>query len=112
MNSFNEKLWQQMQQTAPLPVDMVLHCPKCGKLHIDKPDPFAVDLWDVPDTPGKYDTEGHWQDYRAQIEMMTEHDAKRWKNPPHKTHLCRTDDGGCGNEWQPFDYPTNGVVPK
>lgn len=85
------------------PVNMTLHCPKCGLLHIDKPDPFAVDLWDVPFGNGdpKEDAE--------QIAMMVAYDNSRWDNPPHKTHLCRLDQGGCGSLWKPFDYATNGV---
>jgi hypothetical protein len=86
------------------PVNTVLYCPICGKLHIDTPDPFAVELWDVP-----IDGLCHPDDAEAQLAIMVEHDAKRWTNPPHTTHLCRIDQGGCGTTWKPFDYPTNGV---
>jgi hypothetical protein len=41
------------------PIDMVLHCPKCGKKHIDAP-------------------EEHWN--RAYLYS--------WENPPHRSHLC------------------------
>lgn len=41
------------------PIDMVLHCPKCGKQHIDEP-------------------EEHW-DRRF---------LYSWGNPPHRSHLC------------------------
>jgi len=94
-----------MQQTAPRPEHIEAEPPEL--LPFDKFDPFAVELWDVPNmglcAP---------KDAAERIAAMTEHDAKRWTNPPHKTHLCRTDRGGCGNEWQPFDYPTNGVAPE
>jgi len=40
------------------PIDMVLHCPKCGLQHVD----------------------GH--DARAEIE------PGYWTNPPHRSHLC------------------------
>lgn len=56
------------------PLDMVLHCPECGRQHIDEPN-----------------------------------EAAGWGNPPHKSHLCRKEDGGCGNVWRPADIPTNGV---
>lgn len=43
------------------PIDMVLHCPKCGTQHIDAEE--------IP--------EPH---------MM----GRRWTNPPHRSHLCHT----------------------
>ena len=43
------------------PIDMVLHCPKCGMQHIDAAD-------DHPEL----------RDLRA----------KPWDNPPHRSHLC------------------------
>lgn len=32
-----------------------------------------------------------------------------WINPPHKSHLCRKQHGGCGTIWRPADVATNGV---
>ncbi len=32
-----------------------------------------------------------------------------WKNEPHRSHLCRPEDGGRGHIWRPADVPTNGV---
>lgn len=32
-----------------------------------------------------------------------------WTNPPHKTHLCRSADGGCGKTFRPTVFYTNGV---
>jgi hypothetical protein len=32
-----------------------------------------------------------------------------WNNPPHKSHKCRPQDGGCGTVWRPADVPTVGV---
>jgi hypothetical protein len=43
------------------PIDMVLHCPKCGLQHIDAAD-------DHPEL----------RDLRV----------KPWTNPPHRSHLC------------------------
>lgn len=64
------------------PIDMVLHCPKCGMQHVDAPDdPFYG---------GMSDASGF---------------HPRWENPPHRSHLCHT----CGHIWRPADVPTNGV---
>lgn len=64
------------------PIDMVLHCPKCGKQHIDAAEPG----------PLMYD--------------QMDHAPKVWDNPPHRSHLCH----GCGHIWRPADVPTNGVL--
>lgn len=45
----------------PEPVDMILHCPKCGTQHVDAPEAQDVRL----------------KHYRA-----------GWTNPPHRSHLC------------------------
>lgn len=37
-------------------------------------------------------------------------EATGWTNPPHRSHLCRTEDGGCGHIWRPADVATNGVA--
>ena len=66
--------------SAPQPIDMVLHCPKCGVQHIDAPDR----------TQAKRGDRG-WEE---------------WDNPPHRSHLCH----GCGHIWRPADVPTNGVA--
>lgn len=68
----------------PAVIDMVLHCPSCGVQHIDRPDP--PDLLQRP--------------------LVA---LNRWTNPPHKSHLCRKEDGGCGHIWRPAEVPTNGV---
>lgn len=68
---------------GPVPIDMLLYCPSCGKQHIDEPDhPYYV---------GKTTAEGF---------------TPRWDNPPHRSHLCH----GCGCIWRPADVPTNGVA--
>lgn len=46
--------------SQPAPIDMVLHCPKCGVQHIDASEP------PVEFEPG----------------------AAQWSNPPHRSHLC------------------------
>jgi uncharacterized protein YlaI len=60
------------------PIKMILFCPVCHHQHIDAPEP------------------GSPADYL---------NAKRWTNPPHKTHLCH----GCGNLWKPSLHATEGV---
>lgn len=62
------------------PIDMVLHCPKCGLQHIDAPEPAIRTALDPNGVLG-------------------------WPNPPHRSHLCH----GCGHIWRPADVPTNGV---
>jgi hypothetical protein len=71
------------------PVDMILHCPACGLQHIDAP-----------------------EGYRARQERWASgaDDSPAWLNPPHRSHLCREEDGGCGHTWRPADVPTNGVA--
>lgn len=64
------------------PIDMVLHCPKCGEQHIDAPEPHEA-CENEPKRPGGL-----------------------WNNPPHRSHLCH----GCGHIWRPADVPTNGVA--
>jgi hypothetical protein len=65
------------------PIDMVLHCPKCGMQHID-----AVEMveWD--------------RDGGPPANRVT------WPNEPHRSHLCH----GCGHIWRPADVETNGVA--
>lgn len=69
------------QPVPSAPIDMVLHCPKCGKQHIDWAEP-AVE-----------------HDHGA-VEFVA------WDNPPHRSHLCHN----CGHIWRPADVPTNGVA--
>lgn len=67
------------------PIDMVLHCPKCHKQHIDVPEPR------IRAAPGG---------------GVTLSGDPSWNNPPHRSHLCH----GCGHIWRPADVPTNGVL--
>jgi hypothetical protein len=70
------------QAAGGLPIDMILHCPSCGKQHIDAPDAHKRPAFG----PGM--------------------DVWPWTNPPHRSHLCH----GCGHIWRPADVPTNGVA--
>lgn len=67
-------------------IDMVLHCPKCGRQHIDAPD-----------------GEPHLNVARIDEDASI---TEPWDNPPHRSHLCH----GCGHIWRPADVPTNGVA--
>jgi len=71
------------------PIDMVLHCPKCGLQHIDAPDGLRV--WGGKDENG--------------MNHVSEEGPGAWDNPPHRSHMCH----GCGHIWRPADVPTNGV---
>lgn len=73
------------------PIDMVLHCPKCGMQHID-----------APMTDSQYTERLHessWWECGGDK-------PERWTNPPHRSHLCHH----CGHIWRPADAPTNGVA--
>lgn len=86
--------------SEPTPIDLVLHCPHCGMQHIDQPESLSA--------------------YRARAQLAQPLDyvsesasdapQTRWANPPHRSHLCRSEDGGCGHIWRPADVPTNGVA--
>lgn len=69
--------------TRSAPIDMVLHCPKCGMQHIDEPEAFNPDRHNETTFP-----------------------AGAWTNPPHRSHLCHR----CNYIWRPADVPTNGVA--
>jgi hypothetical protein len=84
--SFINRLRRALETPAhspATPIDMVLHCPRCGLQHVDRRDPPYSADWD---------------------------DAQAWTNPPHRSHLCRPSDGGCGHIFRPADVPTNGVL--
>jgi len=67
------------------PIDMVLHCPNCGKQHVDAPEPGRA-VWG--------------NNFEHPIVEIG-----GWSNPPHRSHLCHS----CGTIWRPADLPTNGV---
>lgn len=66
------------------PIDMVLHCPKCGKQHIDKESKLIEIVHQLSGTV---------------VDEV-------WSHPPHCSHLCY----GCGHIWRPADVPTHGVA--
>lgn len=73
------------------PIDMVLHCPKCGEQHID-----------AAETDAKYAEKLHESSWWE----LGGDKPERWTNPPHRTHLCHS----CGHRWRPADVATNGVA--
>lgn len=72
------------EAAEPAPIDMVLHCPKCGAQHVDAPEGTGT-FYGTDENP---------------VELML------WDNPPHKSHFCHA----CGYIWRPADVPTNGVL--
>jgi hypothetical protein len=86
------------------PINMILHCPECGRLHVDKPEPDICKCGH----PSRTHTEGYCSGtygsvgpgYCRCLEFVV-----GWMNPPHKSHLCKF----CGVIWRPADVPTNGV---
>lgn len=76
------------------PIDMVLHCPNCGKQHIDEADAPITVLEAV---------------LRANPLAMPA--PARWTNPPHRSHQCHYCKGADGMPfvWRPADVLTNGV---
>jgi hypothetical protein len=74
---------------------MLLYCPNCGMQHIDEPESERAYI-------GRLFESAWW-------ELGGEKPA-RWTNPPHKSHLCRKEEGGCGTVWRPADVATNGVA--
>lgn len=81
-----EVKWAPQADSQPAPIDMVLHCPKCGLQHIDAPEKVNRRL--------------------AAIDPPAAWALDPWTNEPHRSHLCH----GCGHIWRPADVPTNGVA--
>jgi hypothetical protein len=78
---------------AVAPINMILHCPKCGMQHIDR-----------PETEAEYAARLHESSWR---ELGGDKPA-RWTNGSHRSHLCHNPK--CRTVWRPADVPTNGVA--
>lgn len=81
----------QPEAPTAAPLDMVLHCPKCGEQHID-----------APETDEQYNGrlfESSWWECGGDK-------PERWTNPVHRSHKC----SHCNFIWRPADVPTNGVA--
>lgn len=73
------------------PIDMIIHCPKCGTQHVDAPDPTKC------------------QDCGLDEDLCTADGRcsfNPWTNPPHKKHRCLS----CNNVFKVANVPTNGVA--
>ena len=84
------------------PIDVMLFCPKCGELHVDRATP------EVCETCGHME---HMHDLTVSSLCCSQPACeclafKAWLNPPHKSHRC----GNCNFVWRPADVPTNGVA--
>lgn len=90
---------------------MIIFCPDCHRQHIDRPDPEAVELADLQDEYHLNSLGDRPQSMAADRlrRMMELEAADLWTNPVHKSHTCRTEDGGCGLIFRIADVPTNGV---
>jgi hypothetical protein len=86
---------RRLQAALARPIDMVLFCPDCGLQHIDAPEPIMMA---PPGFEHAYTALG--------ATIVGEMNPGRWRNPPHRSHLCV----GCGHIWRPADVPTNGVA--
>lgn len=97
----------------PPPIDMLIFCPNCGKQHIDRPDPEIAEL-------AALRKEFELSSYGDRPQSISAEKLKRlmaleadensfWTNPVHKSHTCRSDEGGCGAVFRIADVPTNGV---
>jgi hypothetical protein len=71
----------------PIAIPIVIHCPRCGEQHIDR-----------PETDEEYSKR-----VKAQHGMAPP--LFQWDNPPHKTHQCQ----GCFHEFRPANIHTVGV---
>jgi hypothetical protein len=80
---FNDAV-KEMRESGEEPIPMILHCPKCGTQHIDRP-------------------ESHFE-AGASIGLQIK-EVVIWTNPPHRSHLCRV----CKTIWRPADVCTTGV---
>lgn len=104
------------------PLDMLIFCPHCHKQHIDKPEPDRCICGhrEVVHAARRYgringkleppDTQLSCRIINCTCSAMQIVAGSGWQNPPHKSHECRLDDGGCGLIFRLADVPTNGVA--
>lgn len=85
--------WRCREKIEAKPIDMILHCPNCGKQHIDEPKACTMGM----------ECGSVGVCYAAAMGEPDRCDA--WANEPHRSHLCH----GCGYIWRPADVATNGV---
>lgn len=102
------------------PLDIIIHCPNCKMQHIDKPEPdickcghsvdyhYTEEALEKNSDPRKCFAMPHSAD--ANLDCKCEGFEIAWNNDPHKSHLCKPADGGCGHKFRVADVPTNGVA--
>jgi hypothetical protein len=78
----NPSIWP-IRDSGPL--EIIIHCPKCGQQHIDQPESHVA-----------------WE---RRLQLQENADPERWTNPPHKTHLCIY----CWHKFKPMNVHTTGV---
>lgn len=98
---------------ADEPIDMILPCPVCKTLHVDKPEPNWCKCGHSLShhssqmmCNAKGDHPRTTEDYRGALQCKCLSFTVAWNNPPHKSHLCHS----CGTVWRPADVATNGVA--
>lgn len=84
------------------PINMVLHCPKCGVQHIDAPELNIGGCFVPAEGATHHASRTDIPCACGTLGCLTDH----WVNPPHRSHLCHY----CGHVWRPADVPTNGVA--
>ncbi len=94
------------------PVDMILHCPNCGTLHVDAPEP---DICECGHSQSEHAPWGFLEGNRVCKECIDCTEFKiAWNNPPHRSHKCHNpdckDQNGKPTVFRPADVPTYGVA--
>lgn len=110
---------EPLREGVPVPVDLLIFCPSCGKQHVDQPEPlmckcghhdsFHFNAGERNVCAGGEPEDGPL-DLHAELSCKCSDFEVAWDNPPHKSHTCRLDYGGCGKIFRIADFPTNGVA--
>lgn len=105
-----EKLGEEIAyRWNQFPIDMILHCPNCGKQHIDEAEPDKCQ--DCGHEKSEHFNAGERNicgggKHAFGDEKICKCDGfEAWLNPPHKSHRCHN----CNHVWRPANVPTNGV---
>lgn len=115
-DEFKEKLYHLLcnrskgERVTNQPIDMLLPCPNCGKLHVDAPEPKHQLYTDSDRDRPKEICDDNGQVVLSLCKICRKGESELsepcWTNPPHKSHLCHY----CSTIWRPADVPTNGVA--
>lgn len=88
-------------------IDMIIFCPKCKLKHIDEPEPNWCKCGHKSFMHEPRGDRG--RDVCEDYGCLCKEFKCRWTNPPHKKHLCKPQDGGCGLIFKTSNRNTNGV---